>query len=88
MQSLDEQTVKKEIIQTVERISGVTPLDINENLLSDRMKISFPDFLYIFDKLDREFNIPVHNILIQDDYSLLTVEGLWKEIEQGASAPN
>ena len=70
------------IISTIQDTCGVEITDRNQHLLSDAVKIPTVDYLYVFDSLEKQLNIPVTKVLEQNDYTVFTVHNLACEIEK------
>ncbi len=73
-----------DIVELIKKIVfDVTKIEIissEENLLSTKLDINPVDFLYIFDELEKRLNIPVVEIFVNSDYSVLKVNILGKKL--------
>jgi hypothetical protein len=64
-------------------IYHVTSKDIadhDQHLLNDAVRVQMVDFLYVFETLEKELNLPVADILKDNDFSVFTIRNLAKEI--------
>lgn len=75
---------KKDIRNLIRKIVfDVTKVHVeseNTSLLDTRLKIHPADFLYIFDLLEKELHIPVVNIFIDQDYTIMRVDRMSEAI--------
>ena len=78
---LQRSQLEQIVRDTVYEVVGVRIDDRDQHLLSDKSRIFPVDFLYIFDRLEKQLHCPVYTILQQHDYSVLTIANLASALE-------
>ena len=76
------ENIKTFVRESITDVSGISRFEDNENLLDPGVGIFPADFLYIFDLIEKRFNIPFSNVLQFSTYEVMTVENMAKEIEK------
>ena len=66
----------KVIRKAVEDVAGIVNLDDNASLVDKNLRIAPADFLYIFDILEKEVQVNVYDVLKDNTYHVMTVNGL------------
>jgi len=74
--SHSEKFVEKRIREALKDVIGITDIDSDANLLDTEQNINPVDFIYIFDMLEKNLNLPVHDIFSSRTFDVMTVENL------------
>lgn len=71
---------KEHIIQSIRyaiyKVTGLTNIDKNRSLIDKETKIAPVNFLYIFDILENELQLPVCKIFEDNTYEVMCIENL------------
>lgn len=79
---MTREEIENIVRDTVVEVTGIKNFENMENLLDRELGIIPADFLYIFDMLERRFNIPVFRIFTYSTFHVMTVENIAKEVEK------
>lgn len=75
---------KCELVSVIKKIvyevTNIIIEDEKTNLLDNKLDIHPADFLYIFDLLEKELQVPVTNILRVNDFTVMRVDNMGNEI--------
>lgn len=71
-----KEDIEKIIREAVINVTGITLLKKIDNLIGKDLNIMPADFLYIFDILGKELQLPVHDIFINYTFEVMIVENL------------
>ena len=72
--------IEQLIVNIIKDVCEINITDKDLNLLSDKAEITMADFLYVFDELEKQLNLPVVSILEHNDYTVFTVRNIASEI--------
>lgn len=79
---MDQEYLRKLIIQTIYEKSDVEVTDYNINLLSNTYAISVVELLYIIESLETQLQLPLFRLFEENDYVIFTVTNLSQHIIQ------
>jgi len=68
--------LEKAIRKAIEEVTGITDLEDDDNLMSRKLRIQPSAFLYIFDILEKELELPVYEVFKHNTYENMTLCGL------------
>ena len=68
--------IEKVICDTIRDVSGIEHLEKDASLIGRDSGISPVDFLYIFDLLEKQLQMPVSDIFINYTFEVVTVNNL------------
>jgi len=71
-----KEDIEQAIRDAVGRVTGITELDSDLNLVSKELGIAPANFLYIFDIFEKALGLPIHDILKSNNYQVMTVANL------------
>lgn len=77
---MDINEVKKRIAEIIFEVTGIYVEQTNDHLLSMKYRYRHIDFLYVFDRLENEFSIPVSLILETYDYTIFSIDHIAEEM--------
>jgi hypothetical protein len=66
----------KLIRKTVSDVSGISDFENDASLIDGTLPIAPVNFVYIFGALEKALNLPVHDILKDHTFNVMTVENL------------
>ena len=72
----DMEEISKAICNAITEVTGVVSLDKDASLISRDSGIAPASFLYIFDILEKQLQIPVHDIFKTHTFEVMTTDGL------------
>lgn len=65
--------VEKIVREVVMNVTGINKLENYDSLVGKDLNINPADFLYIFDILEKQFQLPVHDIFISHTFEVMTI---------------
>jgi len=68
--------IEKTIRETMKDVSGISDIESDFNLLDTEIAIHPPNFIYIFDILEKRLDLPIHKILIDNTFEVMTIANL------------
>jgi len=74
------ENIEQLLVSIIKDICEINVDDKDLNLLSDEADITMADFLYVFDILEKQLDLPVVSILEHNDYTVFTVRNIASEI--------
>jgi|GEM_PF-3852607 len=77
---MDQENIKKIIVQTIYEKSKVEVTDHHINLLSNTYGISPVELLYIMDSLEDQLETPLFGLFEANNHDILTVSNLSRHI--------
>ena len=78
--NLIKEEVKKILIEEIDKLFRVQINDLNENILSPRLGIPEVDFIYLFENLEKTYNINLYTIFSHCDCNDFSINGLTEKI--------
>jgi hypothetical protein len=64
------------IRKTVSDVTGISDFENDTSLIDGSLPIAPVNFVYIFNALEKTLNLPVHDILKDHTFNVMTVENL------------
>lgn len=77
---MDINEVKERIAEIIFEVTGIHVEQTNDHLLSMKYRYRHIDFLYVFDRLENEFSIPVSLMLETYDYTIFSIDRIAEEM--------
>ena len=74
--------IENKIVEIIKKDTRREISDYNQNLLSSKIGIVLPDFLYVFADMEKTFAVPCFAFLEEYPYSDFTVVGLAKAVAE------
>ena len=68
--------IEKTIQNTIKDVTGIAALEKDASLIDRELDIHPAKFLYIFDILERELMIPVHEVFTTQSFDVMTIGNL------------
>jgi hypothetical protein len=71
-----KEAIEKTIREAVKDVTGIAFLEKDASLIDRELDIIPANFLYIFDILEEKLQLPIHDVLINHTFEVMTVENL------------
>lgn len=78
---MKEEEIRAVILEEIKEVSHVDIAELDENLFGDRCCINTVDMVYVVDHIEKRLGKPIAEIFINEDYTIMTVNRMAKEIE-------
>ena len=73
---LSQEFIEKTIREALENVCGISDIESDVSLLEKEIAIHPANFVYIFDILEEKLGLPIHNILTDRTFEVMTVANL------------